>query len=283
MTVQALKEAVIHLGFSETLDDNDALFRESAARALAELSSIVPRIASFTLYHLPPVPRYQKAGPIGVRGTHTVKTPGGKSFFASLSGKGSVTARSGSEEKSFSVDTAGGSAKALFGTFSGEEGEIVFSFHTESSLTLLSLAVYQESFTQPPDPHGHSCYDLAALIDDFGALHSPPVSQTGRTVTAEETAGGYRLESGHLLYLSNRERQILSLSYRRRLALPEEGELPLTEEEAQLLPLLCAAYVWLEDDPDKATFYFNRFREGAGRLFRGFSTAAPYNDRTSWG
>ncbi len=281
MTVQALKEAVIHLGFSETLDDNDALFRESAARALSELSVTVPRVASFTLYHLPPIPRYQKAGPIRVAGSHTLKTPGGKSFFVRLAGKGSVTVRAGNEEKRYAINTRGGEAGSFFATLPNEESEIVFSFEGEVGLTLLSLAVYEEALAQPPDPYASSRYDLTKLIEDFGALHSPPVSHT--EAASEEGAGGYRLESGHLLYLPNTKREILTLSYRRRLTLPAEGELPLTEEEAQLLPLLCAAYVWLEDDPEKATFYFSRFREGVGRLYRGFSAVAPYNDRTNWG
>ncbi len=280
MTVQALKEAVVHLGFSETLDDNDALFRESAERALAELSGIAPKTASYTLYHLPPRPRYQRKGPIPIKGSLTLAFPHGQSFFLRLTGKGSVTVKAGGEEKSYAVSTASGEGRAFLSTLSAEEGEIVFSFWGESGLTLLSLAVYEEALSSPPDPFGSSRYDLSALIDDFGALSSPPAKKGGQRPIGGD---GYRLESGHLLSLPNDAPATLTLTYRRRLSLPEEGELPLTEEESQLLPLLCAAYVWLEDDPDKAAFYFNRFREGEGRLVRGYATAAPYNDRTGWG
>lgn len=283
MTVQALKEAVIHLGFSETLDDNDALFRESAERALAELSGTVPKVASFTLYHLPPSPRYKKAGPMPIVGEAHLTAPAGKSCFLRLAGKGSATVQTKSETKSYAINTAGGETKAFSITLSGEESEIVFSFRGEGGLTLLSLAVYAEALPEAPDPLGSSRYDLSALIKDFGSLQMPPCAENGRALSCEGTAGGYRLESEHLLYLPNATPAVLLLSYRRRLTLPEEGELPLGEEEAQLLPLLCAAYVWLEDDPEKAAFYFNRFREGEGRLFRGFSTVTPYNDQTGWG
>ncbi len=283
MTVQALKEAVIHLGFSETLDDNDALFRESAARALAELSSTVPREASFTLYHLPPTPRYRLKGPIGIANSYKIKTPGGKSFFLLIGGKGSLTVHVGNEEKSYAINTPQGGARSLSALLSAEDGETVFSFQGEAGFTLLSLAVYGEALSSPPDSFGNTRYDLDELIGDFGGLCSPPVTQTGETLLSEGKEGSYRLESGTRLYLPNEKREILTLSYRRRLSLPEEGELPLTEEESQLLPLLCAAYVWLEDDPDKAAFYFNRFREGIARLPHGFSNVLPYRDRTNWG
>lgn len=282
MTVQALKEAVIHLGFSETLDDNDALFRESAERALAELSCIVPRIASFTLYHLPPAPCYMIAGPIGMGESYTLKSPSGKSFFLRLLGKGTVRVRAGNEEKIYAVNAEGGGAESHFATLPASKSEIVFSFQGEAGLTLLSLAVYEEAYVEPPDPLGSRCYDLAKLIEDFGALQAPPLTKNGEALKSEE-GGGYRLESGHLLYLSNAKSEILTLSYRRRLTLPEEGELPLSEEESQLLPLLIAAYVWLDDDPEKAAFYFNRFREGTRSLWNGFSSALAYRDRTNWG
>lgn len=283
MTVQALKEAVIHLGFSETLDDNDALFRESAERALAELSGLSPKTASFTLYHLPPRPLYEMTGATPATGEKRLTAPAGKSCFLRLAGKGSVTVQTESEEKTYAINTSSGETKALSITLSGKESEIGFSFHGEGGLILLSLAVYGEALPNAPDPVGSSCYDLSSLIADFGALAAPPAEKGGRPLSLRDAAEGYRLESGHLLYLPNNTPAILTLSYRRRLTLPEEGELPLTEEEAQLLPLLCAAYVWLEDDPDKSAFYFARFREGEARLFRGFSTAAPYNDRTGWG
>ena len=68
-----------------------------------------------------------------------------------------------------------------------------------------------------------------------------------------------------------------------RLSLPLEGELPLTEEEAALLPLFCAAYVYLEDDPEKAGFYLSRFREGLLRLKEPAGARLPYRDTSRWG
>ncbi|MBO7292424.1 MAG: hypothetical protein J6V07_00650, partial [Clostridia bacterium] len=83
--------------------------------------------------------------------------------------------------------------------------------------------------------------------------------------------------------LSSHIRGCIRLTYRARLRIPEVGELPLTEEEASLLPLFCASYVYLDDDPDKAAFYLARFREGLARLAADTAAPHPFRDSTRWG
>ena len=125
-------------------------------------------------------------------------------------------------------------------------------------------------------------YDLALLFPAFGGLTAPPTTRDGRMLT-EGPEGDYTLAEGHILALSPHAAGDIRLTYRRRLSLPPEGELPLTEEEAALLPLFCAAYVYLEDDPEKAGFYLSRFREGLLRLKEPAGARLPYRDTSRWG
>ena len=50
-----------------------------------------------------------------------------------------------------------------------------------------------------------------------------------------------------------------------------------------LLPLFCAAYVFLDDEPDKAAFYLARFREGLAAIAPPKESHAAFRDILAWG
>ncbi|MBO7762083.1 MAG: hypothetical protein J6T24_04740 [Clostridia bacterium] len=283
MTVAELTRATARLGFSPSIGDGDLLLRDAARRALSEVAAAHPRTATVTLWHLPSPPLYAESSTEPCEGERILSFPAGHSFFLRVAGRGRLTLTRGEQSEDHTFCTEEGGMPALLGgPFPEGEGEVTLHIRAEGVYRILGLAVYSARFpTCPPDPWAPRPYDLAALFPAFHSLVGPPTTEDGRPLT-EGVDGDYTLEEGHLLLLSPHTAGRLRLTYRKRLTLPTEGELPLSEEEASLLPLFCAAYVFLDDDPEKAAFYLARFHEGLHR------TSAPealcrYRDTTGWG
>ena len=64
----------------------------------------------------------------------------------------------------------------------------------------------------------------------------------------------------------------------------EDDEIPLERDQVELLPLLIAYYLLLDEEPDKATEYLNLFREGALLVRREAvaGRAASYRSVNDW-
>lgn len=284
MTVAQLERAVARLGFAPSIEDGGPLLRDAAARALDELGAVRPRLRTVSLFHLPSPPLYAEGGVDLIRGEKTFSLPGGRSFFLRVSGRGALSVtRDGAEKLYPFTATEEGLPSVLGGALPTGEGPLHFRLFGEGGLRLLAFAVYDSLFDGiPPDPFGGRSYDLAVLFPAFGGLLAPPSTEEGRALS-EGAAADYTVEEGHILTLSPHVRGCIRLTYRARLTVPEEGELPLTEEEAALLPLFCASYVYLDDDPDRAAFYLARFREGLARLAADTAAPYPFRDSTGWG
>ncbi len=286
MTQEQLKQAVIHLGFAATLEENDALFREAALRALTELSAIRPRTRDFLLHHipLPLILRHENTELLTKKKTFRVPTSG--SLRASVYGDGILTVTVGEEcfvYRPFSGPVGYPAQINASWQTAGREAQITFSPSSET-WTLLSLAVYS-TITAPGEQEHCRVYDLKSQLKDFLYLEGPPEDEKGRPlreVRALPGAGEYILREGNKLLLSGEHGACIRLRYRERPALPEAGELPLDEDIASLLPLLTAAYVWLESEPEKSDFYLARYREGLALLRHPSPPMTPYPDRTRW-
>lgn len=282
MTLAQLKEAVARLGFAPLSEDTDALVRDAAMRALDEISAVRPRLVTASLWHLPSPPLYAEGSVEERMGAKTVSLPHGRSFFIRILGRGRILLTEGATTRALAFEGREGSPATLGGNLTGG-GPLSLTVEAEGGYRLLSLAVYDSEFSEmPPDPAAPLTYDLRSLFSDFGSLTAPPKTVDGRPLR-EGSEGDYTVSEGHRLSLSRRLAGEVRLSYRARLTLPEAGELPLREDEANLLPLFCAAYVYLEDDPDKAAFYLARFREGLRALYEPRGGAHAFRDVHGWG
>ena len=284
MTVAQLERAVARLGFAPSIEDGGALLRDAAARALDEIAAAHPRLRTVTLWHLPSPPLYHEGSTRPLRGERTITLPEGASFRLSVTGNGTFTATRDQKNATFSFYAPDGTSPAtLGGSLPAGRGSLTLRLRAEGSYRILSLAVYDEVYEGlPPDPLAPRAFELSELCPSFGALAAPPESLTGRPL-CEGATGDYTLEEGRRLLLSPRTSGAIRLTYRAALPLTEEGELPVTDEEAALLPLFCAAYVYLDDDPEKASFYLARFREGLRRTAPVPPGTRPFPDRTKWG
>ncbi len=118
-------------------------------------------------------------------------------------------------------------------------------------------------------------YDLRRLDASVAALLEPPAHMTEDG--ALPLTSNFVLSGGTRLYLNRALTGTYRLVVRLAPATPDDAtdpELPLSLDEdlCQLLPLLTAHYLLLDDDPDKAEHYLSLYREqynlliGAGSL-----------------
>ncbi len=285
MTVAQLEAAVARLGFAPSIDDGGELLRDAAERAIAEILAVRPRIGRLILRHLPETPLLSVTSPKEIRGEKTFSLPEGGSFYLESVGDGLLTVSRGTHQKTYPlrVGTRGG-VTVTVGAIPTSEGAVTLRVVGGVGFYLPVLAVYASPYvsTAPPtSPFGTSDYDLAALAPDFAGLVGAPRLADG-TPLCEGEEGDYTLE-GSVLHLAPRRACEIRLSYRRRLPLTMEGKIPLCDEEAALLPLFCAAYVFLDDDPDKAAFYLARFREGLSAILPPREAVTAFRDVTGWG
>ena len=284
MTLAELEAATARLGFTPSLDDGGELLRDAAARALGEIALTRPRIAQASLWHYPDVPLYSEGSTESLSEERTVSVSGGNAFYLRITGRGRLTVQRGTQKSVYSFSSSEGASPAVLGgVIPTGEGELTLHFLPYSAYRILSLAIYEGAYPgRPPDPFAPKEYDLSSLLSDFGALIGPPRSAEGEAL-CEGANGDYTLQEGHLLSINRAAPCQLLITYRRTLGLPPSGDLPVTDEEAALLPLYCAAYVFLDDDPEKATFYLARFTEGIRRLAREDRGTERYRDTTGWG
>lgn len=104
-------------------------------------------------------------------------------------------------------------------------------------------------------------YDLSALCGGTPEPDAPPTDGAGLRLD-------YQVQGGELLLPTcHRDRVLLRLRRMPRLAVLEDLKANDTVPDCpprlhDLLALGVASYVWLETDPDKATYYKTRFDEG---------------------
>lgn len=99
---------------------------------------------------------------------------------------------------------------------------------------------------------GYADYDIAALVPDFLAFAPPVCSKTD-----------FRIREGHILCLPIGCEDTVTVLYRPVLPVYKEGdadkEIPLPSDLVRLLPLLCAASLCLEADPERASFWLQTY------------------------
>jgi hypothetical protein len=103
---------------------------------------------------------------------------------------------------------------------------------------------------------------------------------------------GYEINGARIcadtLYLPSDFKGEVNILYKRR---PEalcidypDAEIDIPRSTENLLPLLVASYLWLDDDPDKAQYYMQLYRDEMARLKRYIPSVigGGYQDVTGW-
>lgn len=104
-------------------------------------------------------------------------------------------------------------------------------------------------------------YDLSTMVSDFEALYGMPTRVYNN---AYYSFNNFTVEQNKIILMDASLPGTFSFFYTQILpdftvSTPDDTEIPIDHEVEQLLPLLTAYYVWLDDDERKAVMYFNQF------------------------
>ena len=262
MTFATLKDSVARLGFEA--DIGSEVLMSALSRALYTLFTDRPVEKTARLV-MPPF----RGAVVLARLDHT---PGaveryplsGVAFSAILSGKGRCAIEYGSERESFEFD-----AELLPLRRRLRRSDAVICFEGDYAFSVLSLTVFDA--TRSDRLEDIPLYDerleipLGKRITDIMGVVDPPKDASGREIA------GAVLRDGRLILPEGFSGEVL-LSYRRTPRLPKgvypDEDLDIPSGCDELLPLLVASYVWLEDSPEIAQYYRALYREGIASLNR---------------
>lgn len=298
MTLQDLYKAVSQLGFEDSLgDDSTDRFLYAANRALIEINSLRPIRKRFDINHRVPE-NLLFSEPTQVEKTETLSftARNAKSFYFEVSGEGSFEIRLKKTDESAVTNSS------LKGTFNsktfqsrkgfikydeafldklienGEDytGEVEIVFEGDYAYTIRNLALYDRVYSSSVadiPPYGEKLgYDVSTMVDDFEKFDSPPIDFLGNRLYRD-----YQIEN-NILYLPIEKQGTYTINYLHKVKqIPLDTSVTNTDEAkatiidldedlAALMPNLIAAYVWLDDEPEKSQYYYNLYLQRAEQI-----------------
>ena len=278
MTLNDIRNEVCALGFEDDISDSSH-FLYSVRRALSVIFAERSVHAEAKFYKsLPPTKRaVKKIFHTAGKEEYINADEGAYSFY--VSGGGSFTLSDADGEKTYNF-TGGGKR------FSGFiKGGGVFRFFGDYCFSVYSFYLFPnfitESASDIPTLSGYEEYNLSEIIPDYFSSLTTPTDSRGEKIRDAEIC------SGIMKIPSDYEGEI-KLTYKKsppRISLDEpDTELPLPSDILHLLPLLTAAYIWLDDDTEKAYYYMSLYREGIAAVKRGGASSKSERviDTSGW-
>lgn len=277
MTLQELKNEIAALGFEGEIDDTRT-FAFAVKRAIATIYTERGIHKTLRIYQRNPKPSFHISTLCHEGGEVNTFNFSGGAYFFRVSGVGSFTVvdRNGVHEYEFN------SSSATVRGFIAGDGEI--SFYGNYCYTVYDLCHFDELISDKiEDVNYNGCceYDIKKMASDYLGPADRPKDSSGAVIE------GCKICSGTLTVPYSYEGEIV-FTYRCRppfdTDIDPECELDIDPECEHLLPILCAAYVWLDDDADKAQYYMSLYREGmaALKLYSPRCINAEYSDVTGW-
>ena len=304
MTVSDLYKSVAQLGFEDSLE-NDTRFLLAANRALLQVNSLRPATGSYTLIHRVPHNLFPISFcdyTIDPPKTVNFSVSGAKACYLELMGEGTISIvvvkrvynedeKKWEEEEeiidngefSFSNETYAPYKLFLrksnaFLDYDTYTGEVKFKFTGDFTCFLRNVAFYKQVLSSDKEkvfPYTkETYYDLSSLIPDLLHVSKPPYMRNafGEYIPLTD----YEIINGTILRFPLGNDKTIIVEYDRRLSeitYPSNGGLDtsndkvdISEDLAALLPDLIAAYIWLDDEPEKAQFYLSLYQMNVARL-----------------
>ena len=261
MTVGELQAEVAYLGFETRLNDEAIRrgFVPALNRGIAELDALLPNTARVVFYHRPPADLLPSFSPIRKSPGETVSVTlpdGTLAFSARVSGTGVLTLRDGRGDTRFPFAT--GRRTATFcGRVEGSGTLLLSDGDDARDCDLLAVRALDCGAADGLfDESGYLSYRVRDARPDFFSFAPPFVEFRGAPY-----AGEYRTTGDALLLPANAPAGEYTAVIRLQPATVSDGdgadaEIPLDPAIAALLPELVASYLWLDDAPEKARFYY---------------------------
>lgn len=292
MNVATLYKQVALLGFEDSLEYNNA-FYFAANRAVYQVNLLRPHTAEYEIFRHNPKNllcgdfcTYTRDEDI------TFEAEGARAYYFEAAGSGMLYLEEYDggwkligERALSSVDFVPykGFIKAD-GEFTDKKVRLRFAAHPDGDFIYFvrNAAMYARLYSAKeediPENAPWYAYDMAALREDFLALAAPPICLEDMT----RLAAGYEVDGARILLPREAEGSFKVLYRRKPHELTDEGapeedvtQIDLDEELCTLLPLLIAAYIWADDEPEKANYYMNLYRERAAEIERETKVTAP--------
>ena len=276
MIYNDLSTEVASLGFESAIEANDALL-SAAERAMKMIYTERPVFGVAEIYKAP-VPSVKIKSFSHVGGKCEVVPFNSRAYSFKTSGIGYFKVVDEKEETTLSFSRE---AKLHRGFVHGV-GRIEFS--GEYAYSVYDFSFYDEIFGPDtediPVSDGYTEYDAQKYTENFMAFTSVPKDEYGNTIEgASAFAGKIRIPaaySGKIRVEYKKSPEKLSGNPDQELLLPDGCE--------HLLPLLVAAYIWLDDDAEKAQYYMALYREAmaAVKFYDRTMADSTYRDVNGW-
>lgn len=273
MTIGELLDAVCRLGFqTEPEEEWEDSFYEAVNHALREIRRILPEYASVKLSHYP-------VNPITVITDQSIGKDGYSCQLSdagvieiSLSGHAELTVSSAMGQalverigcKKPGISTHRYSISDL--VTEGDSDDITITL-ARSGACRVSIRYWSsgeiDSLTMPETDGAYTVYNLAELFEDFGSLQK--VRREGRLRPE------FRFAEKTKLALLTDDPGEYTVIYRKRVPRMDkelDREIPLSDDEGDLLTLLVASYVLLDEQDGKSAWYRQQYDNSMAALLR---------------
>jgi len=297
MKVCELYKEVAQLGFENSLE-NEIGFYQAANRALLQVAALRPEVKVFVLKHKPlenkiPTVCYE---PCDKKEDLIFEAENVKSYYFEADGTGTCylekyNEATGNWETKNIISLASDNIN-IFKSYRGfilvdsayTDARVRLRFTGEFLYSVKNVAMYADIYSENdsdiPAYAEYTRYDISSLVDDFLSFESPPIKDDA---TFAKLGKGYDIESGRIILLPNDISGVFRILYRHKPtalnssknADENDDDIDIGVEQAALLPTLIASYVWLEDEPEKAQYYYNLYKELAYNLERNTNRSAP--------
>ena len=286
MNVAELYEQVAQLGFETSLEDGTDRFYHAAGRALLQINALRPRRGVCDISHMTPRNEVRNATfvPFQRYEDECFEGAGIKSYYFECDGNGVLYVEALEDDGSWSIIQhkelrSNRAFKAYRGLVKRDGapylGTVRLRFSGEYVYSLRCVALYAHLYGQSeediPAYAPYTPYDMSTLAEDFMTFCEPPIKQEECSSALNQA---YRVEQNRVLMLPYGEDGFYRVHYNRRpkqlvnTGDPDEDmmELDLDADLAAMMPLLTAAYIWAEDEPELAEYYLTLYRERAAEV-----------------
>ncbi len=255
MTYEELKNDVTALGFEKWIEDEN-LLTLCANRALELIYTERPVSRTRDmLIEKPEICNLHKR--IALSASESVTLPlSGRAYSFLISGSGSYTVIDGDEVRRVDFSTDMSSVR----DFISVGGSICFE--CTSDCLIRGYVNYKRIIAATaediPEYGRYRAIDPARQYKDFRSFASMPRDSRGRI------PDGVRMREGQIFLPWDFDGE-LTICYNRspsRIISDEPTTaIDVPEDVAHLLPLLCASFMWLDDDAEKARYYMALYRQ----------------------
>ena len=151
-------------------------------------------------------------------------------------------------------------------------GDVIIEFSGECLYSIRNLAMYHTITSTDADrliPYTqHIPYDFTKLVPDFDHFKTPPLVILNNRIVSD---GQFAILGGKTLLLPISYPGAYTVEYLAKPKfiseyMPDDTDIGLDDDLCALLPLLIASYIWLDDEPEKAQYYYNMYTQRAAEV-----------------